>query len=320
MLKYKGEVLQTLYFGGGTPSLLSVSEIESLLEFFNLGDDAEVTIEINPEKVDKEYLSGLKKTRINRLSIGSQSFDDEILAVIGRQHKSEDVFRVVDNAGNCGFENISLDFIYGLPNQTLKSFVSDLEIANKLGIEHISLYGLKIDEGCYFYKNPPENIADEDLQADMYLKAIETLDKNGFKHYEISNFARNGKYSRHNINYWECGEYYGFGVAAHGYADGIRYSNFSNLKDYFENFGAESEHKLSPAERLEENIFLGLRLAKGINLKEINKKFNIDFEKQYSAIIKKYTETGHITLNNQILKLTQKGVLVSNYILADFLG
>lgn len=317
---YKSENLQTLYFGGGTPSLLSVEELKDLTEIFNFGDDAEVTLEINPETVDEKYLSDLKKTRVNRLSIGAQTFDDRILEMIGRKHKSADVFSVVEAAQKAGFNNISLDFIYGLPEQSLESFAHDLGKGAELGVEHISLYGLKIDEGCYFYKNPPKNIADEDLQADMYIKAIEILEKYGFEHYEISNFARSGKYSRHNVNYWRCGEYYGFGVAAHGYINGARYSNPTNLNDYLGNFACRTqEHELNKKEQLEEKIFLGLRLKEGICLKEINKKFDIDFEKKYQNILSKYLETAHFKLENSNLKFTKKGILVSNYILADFL-
>lgn len=317
---YKGENLQTLYFGGGTPSLLSIDEIRELTELFNFSDNTEVTLEINPETVDEKYLTELKKTRINRLSIGAQTFDDKILEIIGRKHKSLNVFSTVKNAQNVGFNNISLDFIYGLPEQSLESFAANLKTAIELGVEHISLYGLKIDEGCYFHKNPPKNIADEDLQADMYLKAIEILEKYGFEHYEISNFARSGKYSRHNVNYWKCGEYYGFGVAAHGCINGVRYSNPTNLSDYFENFlHPAQKHELSEQEKLEEKIFLGLRLKEGISLKEINKKFDIDFEKKYANILTKYLKTAHFRLENGHLKFTPKGILVSNYILADFI-
>ena len=318
--EYRGELIKTLYFGGGTPSLLSCNEIASIIGLFNLTPDAEVTLEINPETVDEKYLSNLKNTRVNRLSIGAQTFNNKILEIIGRKHKAEDVLKTVKTAQKLGFDNISLDFIYGLPEQTLNSFAEDLQKAAGLGIQHISLYGLKIDEGCYFYKNPPKNIADEDLQADMYLKAIEVLEKNGFEHYEISNFARDGKFSRHNVNYWECGEYYGFGVSAHGYVNGVRYSNTKNLRDYISKPHTYTEqHILTQQEKLEENIFLGLRLKKGINLTEINKNFGIDFEKKYSEILKKYTSANLLNLNNNILSFTPKGFLLSNYILSDFL-
>ena len=319
-VEYKGEELNTLYFGGGTPSLLSPDEISSLIQMFKLADDAEVTLELNPETVNQEYFTELAKTRVNRLSVGSQSFDNEILSLIGRCHKAEDIFQVVKDARNAGFENISLDFIYGLPNQTGESFVCDLEKAIELGVEHISLYGLKIDEDCYFANFPPENMADDDIQAQMYLSAIETLTKNGFRHYEISNFSRGDKYSRHNVTYWKNQEYYGFGLAAHGYVDGVRYSNIAELSKYLcEPCQKDSEQILSIQEKLEEEIFLGLRLVEGINIKEIEKKFNIDFCEKYSTILKKYEQEGLLEIKSDFMRFTKQGFLVSNYILADFI-
>ena len=167
---YQGETLKTIYFGGGTPSLLSVDELKKLLELFNFDKQTEITAELNPESLTQEYLCGLKEIGINRISIGCQTFDDNILKIIGRKHKAKQVEDTVKWAKNAGFDNISLDFIYGLPNQTIYDFEQDLRHAVSLDIQHISLYGLKIDSGCYFYKNPPENLPNEDYQADMYLK------------------------------------------------------------------------------------------------------------------------------------------------------
>ncbi len=284
--EYNGETLDTLYFGGGTPSLLTSGQINEFINLFNLNDNAEVTLELNPETVDAEYFQNLSKTRVNRLSIGSQSFDDKILKKIGRRHKSADVFRVVEEARAAGFENISLDFIYGLPEQSLESFVSDLKTAVSLGVEHISLYGLKIE--------------------------------NGFEHYEISNFCRDGKFSRHNVNYWKNQEYYGLGLAAHGYVDGVRYSNQANLDLYCSHTdGKDFQQELSPSEILEEEIFLGLRLTQGINVHQINQKFGIDFEKKYANILRKYY--GYLENKNGMCRFTKEGFLISNYILADFI-
>lgn len=316
--EYKGEPLQTLYFGGGTPSLLTIREIEQFLSLFNLEDDAEITLELNPESVNAEFFQALVQTRVNRLSIGSQSFDDTILRRIGRRHKGSDVLRVVNEARDAGFDNLSLDFIYGLPGQSLESFIADLEQAVSLGVEHISLYGLKIEEGCFFALHPPENIADEDLQAQMYLKAIETLTKAGFEHYEISNFARGGKFSRHNTSYWKNQEYYGFGLAAHGYVDGVRYSNPANLDIYLENpLGKDFSQELSSQEKLEEEIFLGFRLAKGICIEKINNKFGIDFETKYKEVLSKYSQ--YLEKENGSYRLSDAGILVSNVILSEFL-
>jgi len=318
--QYNGEPLKTLYFGGGTPSLLSVDEISALSDRFNFALNTEVTLELNPETVNTTYFQALSATRINRLSIGAQSFNDKILAVIGRKHSAQDIERVVKAAQNAGFNNISLDFIYGLPNQKLENFISDLKSAVSLNIQHISLYGLKIEEGCTFYKNPPENLADDELQAQMYLAAIETLTSLGFEHYEISNFARPNHYSHHNTTYWKNEEYYGFGLGAHGYTNGSRYSNTETLKTYLQNPKKKvSSHKLSNKEKLEEEIFLGFRLTQGINVKKINKKFGIDFEKKYSKILKKYTASNHIKSTDNTYFFTPSGFLISNYILADFL-
>lgn len=316
--EYKNEELNTLYFGGGTPSLLAVDEFAELISLFKLEDNAEITVEVNPDSVDFEYLTGLKNLGVNRLSIGAQTFDDDILKSIGRRHNSAQIKTAVDCAQKAGFENISLDFIYGLPNQALKDFVSDLEQAVKLGVQHISLYGLKIDEGCYFYKNQPENIADSDMQADMYLKAIEVLTQNGFEHYEISNFSKNGFESKHNLNYWEGDTYYGFGCAASGYENNIRYTNESELKKYIQNpLKKEFEQKISEQERLEEAVFLGLRKITGINIEEINQKFKIDFNQKYVKILDKYKEFFTATKNG--IALNQNGILVSNNILSEFI-
>lgn len=317
---YKEELLNTLYIGGGTPSVLSVSELGSVIANFRLEQDAEVTVELNPESLSIEYLKGLQNIGVNRISLGCQTFDDEILKLIGRRHNSEQVKASVNLAGEAGFENVSIDFIYGLPTQNLRGFENDLETAVSLGVKHISLYGLKIEDGCYFYDNPPEDLPDADMQADMYLKAIEILSTAGFGHYEISNFAKNGFESMHNLNYWDNNTYYGFGIAAHGYTDGIRYSNYEDFETYFKFPHIHKlTHRVTLDEQLEEEIFLGFRKMNGINIQKINDKFSIDFEKKYSNILKKYLDTKHIVKTAEGYKLSDEGILVSNVVLADFL-
>ena len=310
---YKNEPLETLYFGGGTPSLLTINEFDELISLFDIKNDTEITAELNPETLSKEYFYGLKKAGINRISLGCQTFDDNILKLIGRRHSSKQVTDAVNLAKNSGFDNISLDFIYGLPTQTIEGFAKDLKHAVNLGVQHISLYGLKIDEGCYFYNHIPKNLPDNDIQADMYLKATEIL--KDFEHYEISNF---GIPSRHNLNYWNNENYYGFGTAAHGYLGNIRYSNANTIEEYIKNpLKHCTETTLTKQEQLEEEIFLGLRKMSGINISAINNKYNIDFEKKYEKIISKYkdyfikTKNGYAFNNN--------GILVSNTILAEFL-
>ncbi len=317
---YKGETLNTLYIGGGTPSLLSESEINSIIEQFNTGANTEITIELNPETVSEKYLDNIRKIGINRLSFGCQTFDDRILKIIGRRHDSQNVENCVNYAHNVGFQNISLDFIYGLPEQTIDMFENDLKKAIELDISHISLYGLKIDEGCYFSKHMPDSLPDEDMQADMYLKAVEILSKNGFEHYEVSNFSKKGFYSRHNLNYWKNNSYYGFGAGAHGYVDGSRYSNYTTLEEYIKKPTAhECSHRLSEQEKLEEEIFLGFRKSDGIDVGAINSKFKIDFDEKYKYILAKYLASNHIEKTQNGYKLTLNGVLVSNTILSEFI-
>ena len=317
---YKQEELNTLYFGGGTPSLLTPDEFSQIINFFKINSSTEITAELNPETISKDYLEQLKQTKINRLSFGCQTFNDTILKDIGRHHCAKDVENAVDMAQNAGFKNIGLDFIYGLPNQTTEMFAKDLEKATSLNIQHISLYGLKIEQGCYFYKNRPENLPDEDIQADMYLKAIEILKQHKFNHYEISNFAIQGFESRHNLNYWDNNNYYGFGVASHGYENGTRYFNTSNIKEYINNpLVHKSSHKLSEQEKLEEEIFLGFRKSSGINIEKINRKFNIDFLKKYATTLNKYLSYKYLKETNTGFTLTKEGILISNVILSEFL-
>lgn len=317
---YKSEPLYTLYFGGGTPSLLLPDEFNNLIKHFNLTKSTEVSVELNPDDLNFEYLRSIYDIGINRISLGVQSFDDEILKFINRRHNSKQVFQAVESARNAGFENISLDFIYGLPNQSREMFLNDLKTAVNLEIEHISLYGLSIEENCYFYKNRPENLSDDDMQADMYLKAVEFLTHSGFKHYEISNFAKEGFESRHNLNYWNNEEYYGFGTGAHGYLSGVRYGNQNLIEDYIKNPLVKlQEHLETEKEKLEEEIFLGFRKMDGINIDYINSKYNIDFEEKYIEILKKYKALKLLEKTLNGYKLTPNGVLVSNTILADFL-
>ena len=314
---YKGEKLKTLYFGGGTPSLIPTELLKKVINKFKLAENAEVTLELNPDDATQEYLDGLKQIGINRLSIGSQTFDDEILKQIGRRHNSAQIVETVSMAKNAGFENISVDLIYGLPTQTLEKLSSDLDKFLKLGIQHISTYGLKIEADSFWGKNPP-SVPDDDIQADMYELINQKLEQNGFFRYEVSNFAQKGFESRHNLNYWDNNEYYGFGVAAHGYLDGTRYSNFTTLEEYMKKPSThEVGHILSEEEKLEEEIFLGFRKTEGIDCERIREKFNIDFEIKYADILRQYSD--FIERTEKGFALNLKGVLVSNIILAEFL-
>ena len=317
---YKKEPLKTLYFGGGTPSLLDPDDFRKIVKLFNINKNTEITVELNPETITSNYLKKLKKIGINRLSFGCQSFDDEILKNIGRRHLSIDVENSIKYSKDAGFQNVSIDLIYGLPNQTVDMFEKDLWKAVNLDIKHISLYGLKIEPESYFGKNPPNNIPNEDIQADMYLKAIQNLSQNGFEQYEISNFSKKDFYSKHNLNYWNNNTYYGFGLGAHGYENETRYSNAETLDEYITNPTKHKfEKKLSKQEKLEEEIFLGFRKSEGINTNNINKKFDIDFENKYKNVLEKYLELKLLEKSENYYRLTTDGILVSNTILADFI-
>ncbi|MBQ3310657.1 radical SAM family heme chaperone HemW [bacterium] len=318
-VNYKKNPLNTVYFGGGTPSVLPVEHVKKIFNKFILNDNAEITFELNPENATKEYLEGLFDIGINRLSIGCQTFDSQILSNIGRIHSVEDSISAVKMAKNAGFKNVSIDLIYGLPNQTLELFKKDLELVKNLDIQHVSLYGLKIEDNSIYGKCIPENLPDDDSQADMYLLAIDEL--NTFKHYEISNFAISEEFqSKHNLTYWANKEYYGFGSAAHGYENNIRYANAFNVNSYIENpLIRDYGHTLTEKEKLEEEIFLGFRVAKGINVENINSKFNIDFESKYANTIKKYLNTQHILKTNTGYALSNNGFLISNVILSEFI-
>lgn len=334
---YRGELLNTVYFGGGTPSLLTVREFENILRYFNTNEKTEITAELNPDScypenvsnsqlkigtqsLSYDYLRSLYDIGINRLSFGCQTFDDKILKQINRRHNAGQVVDVVKTAQDAGFKNISLDFIYGLPNQTSQMFYDDLKRGVDLGIQHISLYGLKIEEGSLFYSNLPDNLPDDDMQADMYLGAVELLQNNGFEHYEVSNFSKKGFNSKHNLNYWNNEEYYGFGVAAHGYINGIRYGNVETIEEYLKDPLIHKDSKiLTPNEKLEEEIFLGFRKMKGINISDINFKYKINFDDKYKKILEKYIKMKLIEKTETGYKFTLQGILVSNVVLADFI-
>lgn len=315
---YNGELLKTLYFGGGTPSLISVDLLSKIIKKFSYTSETEITIEVNPDDCTLDYLRSLKELGFNRLSIGAQTFDDKLLQLIGRRHNSEQIIKSAEYAKLSGFNNINIDLIYGLPNQTINSLKQDLDTIIELDIQHISTYGLKIEGGSYWEENTPQNIPDEDLQADMYEGINKILTYAGFDRYEVSNFAKKGFESRHNLTYWNNEEYYGFGVSAHGYVKGIRYSNYRTLEEYMNN-PTKNEYGriLSNKEKLEEEIFLGFRKTEGISVKKIQEKFNVDFDEKYKNVLEKYSD--YIIKTPKGYAFNIKGTMLSNEILPDFL-
>lgn len=317
---YKNEFIDTLYIGGGTPSLLRYEDIKSIINCFNIKQNAEITLEANPETVETKKFQKLKELGINRISLGVQSFDDNILKNIGRNHTKKDILNAINIIKKSDFNNISVDLIYGLPNQNLETLKKDIEQFLGLDIQHISTYGLKIEEKSFWWKHIPKNIPNEEQQADMYIEICSELTENGYEHYEISNFARPNYKSQHNCVYWKNKNYYGFGLNASGYEGNKRYRNTDILQDYIKNPNIKIEEtELSDQEILEEEIFLGLRLQEGLNIDKINKKFNINFNEKYKKIIEKYKKTGLIEYKNNHINLTEKGFLLSNEILSEFI-
>ena len=317
---YRGENLKTIYFGGGTPSILDIDTIGQILQkFIFIPDFCEITFEVNPDDAELWYLRELRNLGINRLSIGAQTFDDDILSLIGRRHNSKQTLKVVENAKKAGFRNISLDLIYGLPNQNKNTLQKDLEVIKSLDIQHISTYGLKIEEPSNFYYFRPNNLPDDDIQADMYLMINEFLKNCGYNRYEISNFSKPKFESKHNLNYWGNFEYYGFGAGAHGYLCGVRYSNRADLEDYILNAVKRStEHLVTTKEKFEEEIFLGLRREVGIDTSKIKKKYGIDFDLKYKNVLEKFYPE-YLEKTPCGYKFTTKGILLSNNILAEFI-
>ena len=321
--KGRGITADTVYFGGGTPSLLSPQQIRCIInaaaESFRL-DFPEITIEANPCTVDYEKLLGYKEAGINRISFGVQSADDSQLEFLGRLHDFETAKSAVFNAKKAGFENISCDIMLGLAGQDMESLCKTIDRLTDLPINHISSYMLKIESGTKFDNDDIRRaVANEDLQCDMYLKSVELLEGKGFEQYEISNFAKSGKYSRHNLKYWKCGEYIGIGPGAHSYFEEKRFYVPKNLEDFIsDKFQTEIVTENHP-DRLEEYVMLSLRLKWGISIKRLTQ---LGGEKLAAKIAKKaeiFARAGLCKTDDDRIWLTPNGFLVSNSIIGTFL-
>ncbi|PKM92780.1 MAG: coproporphyrinogen III oxidase [Elusimicrobia bacterium HGW-Elusimicrobia-4] len=319
----------SVYIGGGTPSILSEKQIEFLFEnlfnYFrpkkgisfghNYGSSIipEITFEINPESVTEEKLKLLKSCGVNRLSFGLQALDNNLLKILGRVHTKEDFLKKFDLARKIGFENINIDLIFGIPEQTLKDWQKTLTEAITLNTEHISVYNLTVEEGTNFYKHCIT--VDDGLSADMFQFAIEYLKKNGYHHYEISNFSRASKPGfecKHNINYWKNGEYLGFGLGAVSYINGIRIKNTENLADYLNGKFRSDFEELNSEQKMSEDLMLGLRLTDGVEMSAHTKE-------NFSAKINNLKHSGLLKEQNNFLKLTDKGIMFANCVFREFL-
>lgn len=332
-------LVDTIYFGGGTPSLLSAQQIELILdcvsERFDVVDGAEFTLEINPASVStsdsseaelsSEKLREFRELGINRASFGAQTFDDRELKLLGRTHDAAAIGSTFDQLRRAGFENVNFDLIAGLPDQTLRSWEQNLELALKLRPEHLSLYLLDVHEGTPLadqIKRGMRPDPDPDLAAEMYGVMIERMCAAGYEHYEISNFCLPGFESRHNTKYWSGAPYYGFGCSAHSY-DGAhrRWANERDAAKYVELIESEKSPIvertiLDEDDARSESIFLGLRLMRGINLKNYRTRFGKDLCEEYDAELGRLREAGLIEFDRDLLKLTPRGALLSNEVFA----
>ena len=309
----------TLYFGGGTPALLRPDQVHRLIKAAAPLPGAEITLEANPDSAgDWKALRALRRAGFNRISLGVQSTDDVCLRALGRIHTWQQVQEAVAACRRAKFPDVSLDLIYGLPGQTMEQWEKTLSDALTLQPEHLSCYGLKLEEGTPLYRQRDSlTLPDDEAQADMYLYAVEYLRQNGYEQYEISNFARPGHASRHNLKYWTLGEYAGFGPGAYSDFGGVRYGYIRDLDRYIagELVLAESEH-IPVSEREMEYIMLRLRTTEGMNIREFENRFRRRFD-PLGARLEVYADHGLAQRTEQGWRLTPRGFLVSNQIIGE---
>ncbi len=314
---YKDEKFDTVYFGGGTPILLW-KEIVEILENVSAADNAEITLEANPCVVLKESLTELRHAGVNRISLGVQSLNDKELKALGRRHNGEAAIKAAETAYNCGFKNISADLMLATPLQTKESLYETVSELGKLPVSHISAYMLKIEENTPFAQRELP-LPDEDVICEMYLNTVKQLEDLGFRQYEISNFAKEGFICRHNMKYWNCGEYLGIGPAAHSYYKGERFFVNRDMDGFIRSERQEAvreDPRGAAFGGYEEYAMLRLRLAEGLNLKEYKRRGgNAEMLLKEAAKIPK----GCFNFNGESISLTPKGFLVSNTIIAKLL-
>ena len=323
--KYKISA-DTVYFGGGTPSCVNpefiVSVLNRLKNRFDIQANSEITIECNPATIDLGGLKKLRRAGINRISIGLQSIFNETLSFLGRIHTFEDFLRCYSDAREAGFENISLDLMFALPNQTLSGWEETVRRAAEIGAEHISAYCLKVEEGTPF-ASMPLSLPDDGVQADMYNSLVDILKGCGYERYEISNFAKTGAESRHNLKYWSGCGYLGLGSGAHSYIGNRRFSNVCGIDEYIKRIESGAlpvceEVRLSREDMMSEFIFLGLRRSQGINTVEFKNRFGEDIFDLFKEPLGKYIKLGFLVHSGDRIYFADKAFFVSNTILADF--
>jgi oxygen-independent coproporphyrinogen-3 oxidase len=322
--------VDTIYFGGGTPTTLTAGQISSLIEtcrlMFDVAPDSEITAEANPGSISQHYLEELRSAGLNRLSFGVQSFDDDELRMIGRTHSAEEAREAVRTARAAGFANVSIDLIAGLPEQKMETWRRNLEEAFALAPDHLSVYLLEL------YKDAPLlhrinrgelRAIDDELTVEMYFALMDEAARRGFERYEISNWARPGFESRHNLKYWTGAPYWAFGISAAGYDGRTRWSNTRNIHEYLEK--VESGHaavteriELDDDDRQSENLFLRLRLKDGVDLDEHLRRFGVNALERYRDEIERLRDAGLVELGENRLKISRAGAVLANEVFAAF--
>lgn len=329
--KYEDFLVDSIFIGGGSPSILEAEEIrnlgKALKENFHLDEDMEFTIELNPNSTSEEKLLAYREVGINRLSFGGQSFNDEELKALGRIHKAADIFTAVDLAKTQGFSNINLDLMLAIPGQSLDSLRDSLEKAGALGLSHLSVYSLILEENTALYdmylKGEDLRLPDEDTERLMYYMTRDFLKDQGFFQYEISNYAKKGFESRHNLKYWSYDDYLGLGLSSHSKVGDRRFYNVGFISTYLDKLkkGAlpvAETSILSKKDQINEYIFMGLRKISGFSYKKLNQTFGIDFLNDYEEEIKKNLRLAYIEIDGENLRLTSRGLDFSNLVELDF--
>ena len=324
-------IIRTIFLGGGTPTTLTVYQLERILKEcvseFTVASDAEITIEANPATIDIEQLKSIRQTGYNRISIGVQSFDKAELQLLDRAHGPEEIHSTVDRARKAGFDNLSLDLMFAVPNQSLSSWESNLNKALEKNPEHLSTYNLTIEQGTAFSKlqsNGKLIMPDDNHQLELYKRTIERLTKKGFHHYEISNFARRGKECKHNITYWENKNTLGLGAGASSYMNGTRFKNINLPAHYIrqvkeKKIAVEHSETLEPRQAMGETIMLGLRLLQGISIHQFEKRFHISFINLFRNIISSLKEKELVVIEKDYLRLSQKGLFWADSVTLEFI-
>lgn len=330
--EFKDKCFDTVFFGGGTPSILTVDELKELVnninENFNIKKDAEITIECNPGTINREKLEAMKEMGINRLSIGLQATQNYHLKSIGRIHTYEEFEKNYYDALDIGFKNINIDLMYALPNQKTQEWKDTLDKIIKLNPSHISAYSLILEEGTKLYdmyQNKEFELLDEDTDINMYNYTIDTLKRHGYKQYEISNYSKEGLECKHNIIYWKCDNYLGLGPGASGFIGDTRYSNIEDICEYnkciMQNIRPVSEKiELTKKDKIEEFIFMGLRMNEGINIDVFKERFDTDFYNIYQEVMDKLIKRELVRFDGKNISLTQKGREISNTVFIEFLN